>query len=100
MLSGGTSRHASVTDSFDRESFNSAEQTFTVVAVSFMVAHLNRAGVGRQHFKLHRHAAVNDRNLSLETKELLDARAHDRRAFFVVGELCFSAVPHREFFGK
>ena len=39
MLSGGASRHASVTDSFDRESSNSVEQTFTVVVVSFMVAH-------------------------------------------------------------
>ena len=39
MLSGGASRHSSVTDSFDRESFNSVEQTFTVVMVSFMVAH-------------------------------------------------------------
>ena len=38
MLSGGASRHASVTDSFDRESSNSVEQTFTVVVVSFMVA--------------------------------------------------------------
>ena len=38
MLSGGASRHPSVTDSFDRESFNSVEQTFTVVVVSFMVA--------------------------------------------------------------
>jgi len=38
VLSGGASRHASVTDSFDRESFNSVEQTFTVVVVSFMVA--------------------------------------------------------------
>jgi hypothetical protein len=27
-----------VTDSFDRESFNSVEQTFTVVMVSFMIA--------------------------------------------------------------
>ena len=38
MLSGSASRHTSVTDSFDRESFNSVEQTFTVVVVSFMVA--------------------------------------------------------------
>ncbi|MEY4489859.1 MAG: hypothetical protein RIQ79_2367, partial [Verrucomicrobiota bacterium] len=29
---------ASVTEPFDRESFNSVEQTFTVVVVSFMVA--------------------------------------------------------------
>lgn len=43
MLSGGTSRHTSVTDSFDRESFNSVEQTFTVVVVSFMVAHTESA---------------------------------------------------------
>jgi hypothetical protein len=38
VLSGSASRHTSVTDSFDRESFNSVEQTFTVVVVSFMVA--------------------------------------------------------------
>ena len=38
MLSGGASRRPSVTDSFDRESSNSVEQTFTVVVVSFMVA--------------------------------------------------------------
>ena len=43
MLSGAASRQASVTDSFDRESFNSVEQTFTVVVVGFMVAHLNTA---------------------------------------------------------
>ena len=43
MLSGAASRQASVTDSFDRESFNSVEQTFTVVVVSFMVAHLKVA---------------------------------------------------------
>jgi hypothetical protein len=43
VLSGGASRHPSVTDSFDRESFNSVEQTFTVVVVSFMVALLNSA---------------------------------------------------------
>ena len=38
MLSSEASRPASVTGSFDRESFNSVEQTFTVVVVSFMVA--------------------------------------------------------------
>lgn len=38
MLSGSASRQPSVTGSFDRESFNSVEQTFTVVVVSFMVA--------------------------------------------------------------
>jgi hypothetical protein len=38
VLSGSASRHTSVTDSFDRESFNSVEQTFTVVMVSFMIA--------------------------------------------------------------
>ena len=43
MLSGEASRPASVTDSFDRESFNSVEQTFTVVMVSFMVAHAESA---------------------------------------------------------
>ena len=43
MLSGSASRHTSVTDSFDRESFNSVEQTFTVVMVSFMVALLKNA---------------------------------------------------------
>ncbi len=32
------SRPASVTGSFDREPFNSVEQTFTVVVVSLMVA--------------------------------------------------------------
>jgi len=39
VLSGAASRQTSVTDSFDRESFNSVEQTFTVVVVGFMVAH-------------------------------------------------------------
>ena len=39
VLSGEASRPASVTGPFDRESFNSAEQTFTVMVVSFMVAH-------------------------------------------------------------
>jgi hypothetical protein len=38
VLSGNASRHTSVTDFFDRESFNSVEQTFTVVMVSFMIA--------------------------------------------------------------
>jgi len=38
VLSGGASRRPSVTDSFDRESSNSVEQTFTVVVVGFMVA--------------------------------------------------------------
>jgi hypothetical protein len=38
VLSGSASRHTSVTDSFVRESFNSVEQTFTVVVVNFMVA--------------------------------------------------------------
>ena len=38
VLSGGASRLPSVTVSFDCESFNSVEQTFTVVVVSFMVA--------------------------------------------------------------
>jgi hypothetical protein len=38
VLSGEASRPASVTEPFDRESFNSVEQTFTVVVVSFMVA--------------------------------------------------------------
>ena len=38
VLSGGASRRSSVTGPFDRESFNSVEQTFTVVVVSFMVA--------------------------------------------------------------
>jgi len=40
------SRRPSVTDSFDRESSNSVEQTFTVVVVSFMVA---PADVAREH---------------------------------------------------
>ena len=48
MLSGGASRHTSVTDSFDRESFNSVEQTFTVVMVSFMVAHAEDAKSAEQ----------------------------------------------------
>jgi len=39
VLSGEASRPASVTGPFDRESLNSAEQTFTVMVVSFMVAH-------------------------------------------------------------
>ena len=38
VLSGSASRQPSVTGSFDRESLNSIEQTFTVVVVSFMVA--------------------------------------------------------------
>ena len=38
VLSGEASRPASVTGPFDRESFNSVEQTFTVVVASFMVA--------------------------------------------------------------
>ena len=41
VLSGEASRPASVTGPFDRESLNSAEQTFTVMVVSFMVAHPN-----------------------------------------------------------
>jgi len=43
VLSGEASRPASVTGPFDRESFNSVEQTFTVVVVSFMIAHLDSA---------------------------------------------------------
>ena len=43
VLSGEASRPASVTGPFDRESFNSVEQTLTVMVVSFMVAHLNPA---------------------------------------------------------
>ena len=39
VLSGEASRPASVTGPFDRESLNSVEQTFTVMVVSFMVAH-------------------------------------------------------------
>jgi hypothetical protein len=38
VLSGAASRQSSVTVHFDRESFNSVEQTFTVVVVSFMIA--------------------------------------------------------------
>ncbi|HEY9250777.1 MAG TPA: hypothetical protein VIO38_16670 [Rariglobus sp.] len=38
VLSGEASRPSSVTGPFDRESFNSVEQTFTVMVVSFMVA--------------------------------------------------------------
>ena len=41
VLSGEASRPASVTGPFDRESFNSVEQTLTVMVVSFMVAHPN-----------------------------------------------------------
>ena len=41
MPSGEASRPASVSGPFDRESLNSAEQTSTVMVVSFMVAHLN-----------------------------------------------------------
>ena len=44
VLSGGTSRHASLTVSFDCESFNSVEQTFTVVVVGFKVAPADGAG--------------------------------------------------------
>jgi hypothetical protein len=43
VLSGEASRPASVTGPFDRESLNSAEQTFTVMVVSFMVAHAKNA---------------------------------------------------------
>ena len=43
VLSGEASRPASVTGPFDRESLNSAEQTFTVMVVSFMVAHARSA---------------------------------------------------------
>ena len=39
VLSGEASRPASVSGPFDRESLNSVEQTFTVMVVSFMVAH-------------------------------------------------------------
>lgn len=38
VLSGGASLHPSVTNSRDRESCKSVEQTFTVVVVSFMIA--------------------------------------------------------------
>ncbi len=38
VLSSRASRHTSVPESLDRELFNSVEQTFTVVVVSFMVA--------------------------------------------------------------
>jgi hypothetical protein len=37
-----------VTDSFDRESFNSVEQTFTVVVVSFMVAPTEATAASRR----------------------------------------------------
>lgn len=43
VLSGEASRPASVTGPFDRESLNSVEQTFTVMVVSFMVAHPDSA---------------------------------------------------------
>jgi hypothetical protein len=43
VLSGAASRQTSVTGPFDRESLNSVEQTFTVVVVSFMVAHPDSA---------------------------------------------------------
>ncbi len=43
VLSGEASRPASVTGPFDRESLNSVEQTFTVMVVSFMVAHAKTA---------------------------------------------------------
>ena len=52
VLSGEASRPASVTGPFARESLNSVEQTFTVMVVSFMVAHLN-AEVQTNH-RLHR----------------------------------------------
>ena len=38
VLPGEASRPASVTGPFDRESYNSVEQTFTDMVVSFMVA--------------------------------------------------------------
>jgi hypothetical protein len=44
VLSGEASRPASVTGPFDRESFNSVEQTLTVIVVSFMVAHAKAQG--------------------------------------------------------
>jgi hypothetical protein len=44
VLSGEASRPASVTGPFDRESLNSVEQTFTVMVVSFMVAHAKAQG--------------------------------------------------------
>ena len=43
VLSGEASRPASVSGPFDRESLNSVEQTFTVMVVSFMVAHPSSA---------------------------------------------------------
>ena len=54
MLSGVASRLASVSDSFDRESFNSVEQTFTVVMVSFMVALLKSAVETADHADVRR----------------------------------------------
>ena len=43
VLSGGASRHASVTGPFDRVSSHSVEQTFTAVVDGFIGAHLNSA---------------------------------------------------------
>jgi len=43
VLSGGASRHASVTGPFDRVSSNSVEQTFTAVVEVFIGAHLENA---------------------------------------------------------
>ena len=48
MLSGEVSRHSSVINSFGRESSNSAEQTFTVVVVSFIVAPADFADKGNE----------------------------------------------------
>lgn len=48
VLSGEASPPASVTGPFDRESLNSAEQTFTVMGISFMVAHAESAKNGNE----------------------------------------------------
>ena len=58
MLSGGASRPASVTGRFGRESSNSAEQTFTVVAVGFMVAPADDADDAEKNKRMNAPAAA------------------------------------------
>ena len=59
VLSGEASRPASVTGPFDRESLNSVEQTFTVMVVSFMVAHPNaEVGLTTEFTDKHRYQNV------------------------------------------
>ena len=63
VLSGEASRPTSVTGPFDRESLNSVEQTFTVMVVSFMVAHPNAE------------VLTTESQMSTDTRMLLDFKA-------------------------